>query len=118
MAGVMLRYTGTFLRRLRLFYRPKVSAPVYESLKALNIFKPYRLNRGGKGKLSSKGRIQTVVRKPQVGIVNNRLANLSNCISINILQSRVDRYRKYRIPIYRHQNTGKYRYTGIFNVFF
>jgi hypothetical protein len=50
MAGVMLRYTGTFLRRLRPFYRPKVSAPVYESLKALNIFKPYRLNRGGKGK--------------------------------------------------------------------
>ena len=31
---------------------------------------------------------------------------------------RVDRYRKYRIPIYRHQNTGKYRKTGIFNVFF
>jgi hypothetical protein len=31
---------------------------------------------------------------------------------------RVDRYCKYRIPIYHHQNTGKYRYAGIFNVFF
>jgi hypothetical protein len=87
MASVMLRYTGTFFRRLRPSYRPKVSASVYESLKALNIFKPYRLNRGGKVKLSSKGSIQTVVRQRQFGIVNNRLANLSNCISINILQS-------------------------------
>jgi hypothetical protein len=35
-----------------------------------------------------------------------------------MVRNRVDQYRKYRIPIYRHQNTGKYRYTGIFNMFF